>query len=112
MDATVHHRGIRRFAGMAVAALLCAVVAMLSGRALAFAQDTPEIPLGSITPVLDGSCTTLAGAPEYAGDSADFAFPDVNSSTGTIYLKHTATDLWVCMDAKPGTFDQRVDRST
>ncbi len=108
MDATVHHRDIRRLAGHVVAALLCAVVATLLGRAPAFAQAPPEIPLGTITPVLDGSCTSVAGAPEYAGDSAAYTFPDANDFTGKVYLKHTATDLWVCMDAAPGTFDLRA----
>ena len=99
-------RSFRRIAGP-FAALLCAVVAMLLGRATAFAQDIPTIPLATITPVLDGSCMSTATAPEY-GDGSVFEFFDANDTLSLVHLKQTATDLWVCMEAAPGTFERRA----
>ena len=100
-------RSFRRVAGPLVAALLCAVVAMLLGRAPAFAQEPLTVPLGDITPTLDGACRSVTGAPEYA-DASSFDFSDVYTSTSKIYIKQSATDLWVCMEAKPGTFERRA----
>jgi uncharacterized repeat protein (TIGR01451 family) len=51
-------------------------------------------------PQIDGKCT------EYT-DTVGQPFDDGGGKKGTVFLKHDGTDLYVCMQAQPGTFTER-----
>src|SRR6266545_641920 len=59
-----------------------------------------SIPFSQVLPQLDGDCGDYAGA-------AVQSFADGGGHTGTVFLKHDSTNLYVCMKASPGTFKDR-----
>ncbi|MEZ4868804.1 MAG: DUF11 domain-containing protein [Caldilineaceae bacterium] len=60
-----------------------------------FAQSgVISIPAAQTTPTLDGDCSV--GADEYS-DAFSATYADAFDSTGTIFLKHDATTLYVCL---------------
>ncbi|NJN19665.1 MAG: hypothetical protein HC822_27195, partial [Oscillochloris sp.] len=68
------------------------------------AQDVPgdgilRIPAGNPPEALDGDCSdfTDATAQPYADSGGG----------GTVYLKHDGKDLYVCIEARPGSFAER-----
>lgn len=58
------------------------------------AQSAVTIPTSTTVPKIDGSCSVANG--EY-GDAFSATFVDAFEQTGTILLKHDATNLYVCM---------------
>lgn len=79
-----------------------ATPAALSGTALAAPQADGRltIPSSKVTPKLDGVCDDYA-------DGVQKPFHDGGGKTGTVFLKHDGTDLYVCMRANPGAFQER-----
>lgn len=59
-----------------------------------------NIPLSANAPKVDGQCT------EYA-TGASQAFTDGNGMNANVYLEYSGAFLYVCLQAQPGTFDQR-----
>src|SRR5262245_31632153 len=59
-----------------------------------------SIPISQVVPKADGNCS------EY-GDAVALPFSDGGGKTGTVFLKHNGTLLFVCMKANPGTFKER-----
>ncbi|HEY3232309.1 MAG TPA: hypothetical protein VGJ87_23960, partial [Roseiflexaceae bacterium] len=59
-----------------------------------------SIPFSQVLPQLDGDCGDYAGA-------AVQPFADGGGQTGTVFLKHDGTNLYVCMKASPGAFKDR-----
>ena len=60
------------------------------------------VPLMTGKPALDGVCS----ADEYAGTLMQ-TFVDGNGEMAMVYIGHNGSDLFVCMEAQPGTFDER-----
>ncbi|MEZ4617125.1 MAG: DUF11 domain-containing protein [Caldilineaceae bacterium] len=69
----------------------------------AAAQTAVTIPTTQSPPTIDGQCDVPKG--EYGVAFTD-TFTDV-FGTGTVYISHDATNLYVCMRGSVGTFDQR-----
>jgi uncharacterized repeat protein (TIGR01451 family) len=59
-----------------------------------------NIPFSATAPKVDGQCT------EYA-TGASQAFIDGNGMNANVYLEYSGAFLYVCLQAQPGTFDQR-----
>jgi uncharacterized repeat protein (TIGR01451 family) len=60
------------------------------------------IPLMTGKPAVDGVCSV----DEYAGTLVQ-TFLDGNGQTSTVYIGHNGFDLYICMQAQPGTFIDR-----
>lgn len=67
------------------------------------APTATVIPLSETTPLIDGVCEPKN---EYA-DAQAFSFSDWGSFPGTVYLKQTASDLYVCMNGAVGRLNER-----
>jgi uncharacterized repeat protein (TIGR01451 family) len=69
--------------------------------AAAQAADGPlTITLTQQVPKIDGLCTDYT-------DTVAQSFDDGGGAQGTVFIKHDGTNLYVCMQAKPGTFKDR-----
>lgn len=73
------------------------------------AQTAPDgvlgIPSGKIPHVIDGIC----GTDEYL-EAVEVTFTDGNGKPATVRLVHDGDNLYVCMQAQPGSFDGRFGR--
>lgn len=63
------------------------------------------IPYGDTPVTIDGQCD-----PGEYREAVSLPFADAYEVTGTVYLKHDDTDLYVCMLGAAGSFDQRFAR--
>ncbi len=102
---TLYPRTRRIFSGgvlLASTLLLLGLFLLLASQPAA-AQGTVTIPTVQAPPTIDGQCDQPKG--EY-GIAFTAAFTDVFGS-GTVYLSHDATNLYVCMTGSVGTLNQR-----
>lgn len=74
--------------------LLLATLFLLHFSTPVAAQTAVTIPQAQSTPTIDGVCSAASG--EY-GDAFSATFADAFNTTGTIFLKHDATYLYVCL---------------
>ena len=70
----------------------------LSNAPAAGGLDIPPLPVGSGPPVIDGLCND-----NQYGAAAQVTYTDASGVSGMIYLLHSATDLYVCVQGGPGT---------
>jgi uncharacterized repeat protein (TIGR01451 family) len=59
-----------------------------------------DVPLSSAALTMDGKCNEYTAA-------ATQTFTDGNGKDATVYLEYSGGFLYVCLQAQPGTFDQR-----
>ena len=59
-----------------------------------------DVPLSGATPTVDGKCNEYATA-------ITQTFTDGNGKNATVYLEYSGGFLYICLQAQPGTFDQR-----
>ena len=59
-----------------------------------------NIPLSATAPTVEGQCNEYATA-------ATQTFTDGNGKDASVYLEYSGGFLYVCLQAQPGTFDQR-----
>lgn len=73
-----------------------------SNRSFASPASSITIPRGKDSVTVDGFCNEV----EY-NDALVETFSDYGGTTGTIYLKHTGTDLYICVMGSPGSHPDR-----
>ncbi|MDT8307372.1 MAG: hypothetical protein RRC07_15685, partial [Anaerolineae bacterium] len=94
--------------GLAIVAVLVALLALAPTTAMSQAPSTPEAPAQNAVldiPLVneadvDGDCS------EYeAATKGTITYPD--GTEATVYLQHDSSNLYVCLDAPRGTYDDR-----
>jgi len=75
-------------------ALLLTLLLIFTFQSPVAAQQAITVPLTQVIPTVDGACSVANN--EY-GDAFSATFADAFATTGTIFLKHDGTNLYVCM---------------